>query len=176
MIIAVGSENKVKLEAVKRGFENAGYTDITIIGKNVPSGIPEQPFGHEETLTGARNRARNTLTHFPDADLIIGIESGVMEDNCDAAIIYCLIKDEDYEIEHYALSEKVKFPNECIDEARKRGFDTVTVGQIMQELGIVKDQKDPHLSLTGKSRTDYLTNTITQLVDDILRATPSPRF
>jgi len=94
MKITVGSENKIKIDAVKTGFEKAGFTDITVVGINVPSGVPEQPYGEAETCTGARNRARKTLEHFTDADIIVGIESGIMDDNCDVAIIYCLNADD----------------------------------------------------------------------------------
>lgn len=167
MKIAVGTENKVKLDAVKRGFEKAGFTDFTVVGVNVPSGISEQPFGETETLLGAKNRAQRTLDSYSDADIVIGIESGIMEDNCDLAIIYCLTEPEGYKIEHKKLSDKVQFPSESVEEARKRGFETVTVGQVMEEQGVVNNNKDPHLTLTGISRTVYLTEAITDLARDV---------
>lgn len=176
MIIAVGSENKIKLAAVQEGFERAGFTDITVVGFNAPSGIPEQPFGQEETLAGAKNRAQATLKHFKDPDLVIGIESGIMKDNTDVAIIYCLSKKDDYQNAYVDTSAKVAFPKQYVAEARERGFDTTTVGQVMMEHGIVKDQKDPHFSLTGKSRTAYLTDTIALLATNILAIESSPGY
>ena len=173
MLIAVGSENKIKLDAVRRGFEQAGFTDITVVGFNALSDVAEQPFGKDETLAGAKNRATATLTHFKDADIIVGIESGILEDNSDVAIIYCLNKNEDYDVEHIEMSEKVTFPADCVEEARQRGFATVTVGQVMKERGVVNDQTDPHLTLTGKSRTIYLTDTITKLTEKSLETQPS---
>jgi inosine/xanthosine triphosphatase len=172
MKIAVGSGNKIKIEAVKCGFEEAGFTDIEVVGIDVPSGVPEQPFGEEETTTGARNRAQRTKEAHEDADIIVGIESGIMADDCDMAIIVCLRRDEDDFHEHIGLSEKVPFPKEYIEEARIRDFAKVTVGQVMEEAGHVKDKKDPHLTLTGISRTKYLVATVTKLAEEILETKP----
>ncbi|MEO7963075.1 MAG: DUF84 family protein, partial [Gemmatimonadaceae bacterium] len=53
----------------------------------VPSGVPDQPWGDDETIRGARNRtvaARVAL----DADLGVGIEGGVIDEGavrCEAA-------------------------------------------------------------------------------------------
>ncbi|WP_336022237.1 inosine/xanthosine triphosphatase [Halobellus salinisoli] len=71
MQIAVGSGNPVKREATARVF-----AESTVIAESVPSGVAEQPMGHEETKTGARNRADAALG--ADAyDLGVGIEGGV---------------------------------------------------------------------------------------------------
>ena len=43
-----------------------------------------------------------------------------------------------------------------MEEARSRGFDTWTVGRVMQEKGIVKKHDDPHLDLSGRSRVEYM--------------------
>ncbi|WP_335999907.1 inosine/xanthosine triphosphatase [Halorientalis halophila] len=71
MRVAVGSENPVKVTATRRAFPD---TVVEPIG--VDSGVPEQPRGREETITGARNRAGAALTQ-TDADLGVGIEGGV---------------------------------------------------------------------------------------------------
>lgn len=44
----------------------------------VPSGVPDQPFGDEETIRGARNRAQAAREAL-DADLGVGLEGGVVE-------------------------------------------------------------------------------------------------
>ena len=74
MIIAVGSTNKVKLEAVKEAIRIIGI-NAEVIGLNVDSGVPPQPFCHE-TFIGAKNRAYNAL-RITKADLGIGIEGGI---------------------------------------------------------------------------------------------------
>ena len=173
MLIAVGSANKIKLDAVRRGFEQAGFEDIEVVGQDVPSGIPEQPYGQEQTLLGAQNRVHETLKYFPDADFVVGIESGVMKDNNDVAIVYCLSKDKE---EYTAQSEAVLFPSKSVEEARTRGFDKWTVGKVMEEQGVVKNNKDPHLCLSGKSRTDYLIAVIKTLAEEIFASKPLSGF
>ena len=165
--IALGSSNKIKLDAVKEGFSAAGL-EVDVVGESVESNVSEQPYGEDETRRGAENRALNTQPYFPDADFVIGIESGLMEDNHDQAIICCLLKTEGYKTPHIYYSDKVKFNDECIELARERGFSECTVGEVMQERGLIADKKDPHISLTGKPRARYLAETITKFAEDIL--------
>jgi len=73
MEIAIGSENPVKRSAVRRVRPDATLTMVA-----VDSGVPEQPRGREETVTGARNRARAALGA-TDADYGVGLEGGVVE-------------------------------------------------------------------------------------------------
>ncbi|MFA6710630.1 MAG: inosine/xanthosine triphosphatase [Candidatus Methanomethylophilaceae archaeon] len=72
--IAVGSMNPVKIEAVRSVMERI-YGDARITAVNVKSNVPEQPF-EEETVNGAKNRARSALGNH---DLSVGIEAGVFE-------------------------------------------------------------------------------------------------
>ncbi len=74
--IAVGSTNPTKVEAVRRIFGQA-YPGCEVIGLNVPSGVPEQPIGDEQTRHGAINRARAAL-EAAQADLALGLEGGVI--------------------------------------------------------------------------------------------------
>lgn len=72
--IVVGSANHVKVEAVRTVMERI-YGRVRVTGSDVPSGVPEQPFG-PQTREGAVNRARAALG---DHDLAVGIEAGVFE-------------------------------------------------------------------------------------------------
>lgn len=72
--IAVGSMNPVKIEAVRSVMERI-YGDARITAVNVKSDVPEQPF-EEETVNGAKNRARSALGNH---DLSVGIEAGIFE-------------------------------------------------------------------------------------------------
>ena len=57
--VAVGSKNPVKVGAVLEAFQKSfPSADITIHGFDVPSGVSDQPMGHEETRRGAITRAR----------------------------------------------------------------------------------------------------------------------
>jgi len=73
--VAVGSENPVKLQAVKEVFRNV-FGEVEIVSVKVDSDVPSQPFG-KETFKGALNRARKAL-YFADADFGVGIEGGVI--------------------------------------------------------------------------------------------------
>jgi inosine/xanthosine triphosphatase len=73
MHVAIGSENPVKVNAVERVVPDAETTAVA-----VDSGVPEQPWGREETVRGARNRA-NAARSATDADYGVGIEGGVAE-------------------------------------------------------------------------------------------------
>jgi inosine/xanthosine triphosphatase len=79
--VLIASQNPVKIEATRTGFSrlfpSATFTYESIA---VPSGIPDQPIGHMQTLTGARNRAHNALKARPDVDYAVGIEGGVAHD------------------------------------------------------------------------------------------------
>ena len=76
MRIHVGSENPVKLNAVRiavwyyRQFQGA-----EIKGINVNSGVSPQPKNVLETMLGAENRARAA---FQNCDYSVGLESGTI--------------------------------------------------------------------------------------------------
>lgn len=77
--VAVGSRNPVKVGAVRAVLLRCG-SGAHVLGLAQPSGVPDQPWGDEETLAGARNRARGTLLTDPSADLAVGLEGGVVRD------------------------------------------------------------------------------------------------
>ena len=68
--IVVGSQNPVKINAVKAHFHGE------VIGVDVDSGVAEQPWGDEETLLGAKQRARAALDK-SQASIGVGLEGGV---------------------------------------------------------------------------------------------------
>ncbi len=89
LLIAVGSTNPAKTSAVKAVCERA-FPGCTVVGVDVPSGVPEQPIGEDETSTGARNRARAALASVPGARMGMGLEGGVDREghliNCVAVV------------------------------------------------------------------------------------------
>jgi inosine/xanthosine triphosphatase len=76
--IAVGSGNPVKLGAVRAVMAPLA-PGAEVASVLVPSGVPDQPRGDEETIRGARARARAAMEAL-DADLGVGIEGGIVED------------------------------------------------------------------------------------------------
>ena len=75
--VAVGSTNPVKVGATDRVV--ADHIDADVVGIAVDSGVPEQPRGRAETVTGAENRAARALEAEPDATYGVGIEGGVAD-------------------------------------------------------------------------------------------------
>lgn len=74
----VGSTNPVKIAAATAILARVA-AQVQVTGIAVPSGVPDQPFGDEETQAGARQRARAALQATPEAQLGIGLEGGVVE-------------------------------------------------------------------------------------------------
>lgn len=61
------------MEAVLRKV----YAAPEVVAVTVDSGVPDQPFGDEQTRAGAVNRARKALAK-TDADLGVGLEGGLV--------------------------------------------------------------------------------------------------
>ena len=77
--IAVGSKNPVKLAAA-RAVVTRLAPKVVVEAVEVPSGVPDQPFGDEETIRGALARARAARERL-DADFGVGLEGGVVEES-----------------------------------------------------------------------------------------------
>lgn len=75
MRVAVGSKNPVKLRAVQRVFTRV-FGQVEVISREVSSGVSPQPFGFEETVRGAINRAKASFSD--DLNFSVGIEAGLI--------------------------------------------------------------------------------------------------
>jgi inosine/xanthosine triphosphatase len=75
--VAVGSTNPVKIGAVRAVLERV-RAGIKVDGISVLSDVPDQPWGDEETIRGARTRAERALAALK-ADLAVGLEGGLVE-------------------------------------------------------------------------------------------------
>lgn len=76
MKVVVGSKNPVKLNATRNVLEKI-YDDLIVSAIHVDSEVPDQPFGMDQTVEGAVNRAKNAYSD--EYDLSVGIESGLIE-------------------------------------------------------------------------------------------------
>ena len=72
--VRVGSLNRAKLEAVRRGLAPF-FDQLEVEALEGPSGVSEQPLGFDEILLGARARARQSVAA-GNCDLGAGIEDG----------------------------------------------------------------------------------------------------
>ena len=79
--VVVASNNPVKLQAVRRGFERM-FPDQSFAVRGLPaaSNVSDQPATDAETLQGAENRARNVRRLVPDASYWVGVEGGIEPD------------------------------------------------------------------------------------------------
>lgn len=75
MQVGVGSRNPVKLAVTRQAFDSIA-TPAEIAAVDVDSGVSEQPLGDEETIRGAKHRARAAAEGY---DIGIGIEGGVAD-------------------------------------------------------------------------------------------------
>ena len=76
MIIYVGSKNPVKVGAVQETIcDYPLLCDAVLHSFDSSSGVSKQPQSFEETVVGAKNRARSIFSH---CDYSFGIESGLL--------------------------------------------------------------------------------------------------
>ncbi len=172
MKVVVGSQNPVKLNATRNILEKI-YGEIDISSRDVGSGVPDQPFGLDQTIQGAINRAKNSYS--ADVDLSIGIESGLMETpNTLTGYIdlqWCAIFDG--EKVTLGVSSGFEYPPEVVKEV----LNGVEVGDVMDRItGIsnlgTKKGAVSHLSKDMLNRTEnteqcVLTAMIPRMNEDI---------
>jgi len=114
MKVAVGSLNELKIEAVRRVFEE--YFPRVFV-EAVSVDVPPQPIGFEETLRGAVRRGLEALRRL-DADYGVGIEAGLIQmpytitGYVDQHI--CAIIDRDERVTPLGFSASFEFPAEIV--------------------------------------------------------------
>jgi len=156
MLIAVGSKNPVKVRATKNVLEKI-YEHVEVTGIDVGSEVPDQPFGIDETIKGAINRAKNAYSD--EFDLGVGIESGLMEtpDSITGYIDlqWCAIFDG--QTITLGVSAGFEYPPEVIEEVL-RGKE---VGDVMDKVTGVDNlgQKTGAVSYLSKGLLDRTENT-----------------
>lgn len=75
MLVAIGSTNSAKVNALKNIAPRFGFS---VVAQTVPSNVSAQPRSDEETIRGARNRARNVIAA-ARSEIGIGLEGGITE-------------------------------------------------------------------------------------------------
>jgi inosine/xanthosine triphosphatase len=78
-ILAVGTQNPVKVKAVVHVAEKVLRGKSEVVQVEVESGVPSQPVGLEQTVKGAVNRARQAVSSVQGAEFGIGIEAGLVK-------------------------------------------------------------------------------------------------
>ncbi|MDR2698237.1 MAG: inosine/xanthosine triphosphatase [Candidatus Methanoplasma sp.] len=125
MRIAVGSANRIKVEAVRSVMERI-FGSVIVIPVEVESGVPKQP-AELETRTGAINRAAAALG---SNDLSVGIEAGVWPtDDGLYDFQYCAILDKEGRLT-VGIGPGFRYPDDVAELVSKG----MTVGEAFCEL------------------------------------------
>ncbi|MDO8582717.1 MAG: inosine/xanthosine triphosphatase [bacterium] len=82
MLIVVGSDNKIKVDAVRAAFKASYRCRFSLERLKAKSGVVRNPMDDVTCIVGARNRARYALDSNDAADLAVGIESGLSHIKC----------------------------------------------------------------------------------------------
>ena len=78
LVIAVGTKNPAKINAVQQAFEKMFPTDFVIVnGLSVISSVASQPMDTATSITGARHRAKEALLKDNTAIYGVGLEGGL---------------------------------------------------------------------------------------------------
>lgn len=106
--------NPAKIKAILHAFtEIFGEGSCHIDAISVESGVPEQPFGNEETRAGARNRVVNAREIRPEADFWVAIEAGI-----DDGSTFSWVVIEDRQQRGEARSATLPLPEVILQEVR----------------------------------------------------------
>ena len=85
--VVVGSTNPVKVAAVRAVLARCA-PQAHVEGVAVASGVPDQPWGDDETRDGAATRAAAALQLVEGAELAIGLEGGAVRE-ADGSVRTC---------------------------------------------------------------------------------------
>lgn len=78
MKVVVATQNPVKIESARAGFEKMfPDAEISVERVNASSDVADQPMSEEETYLWAKNRAFNAHQVMPDADYRVWFEAGI---------------------------------------------------------------------------------------------------
>jgi inosine/xanthosine triphosphatase len=154
--VIVGSKNPVKLNATRNILKKI-YSDLTVKGVDTDSEVPDQPFGLDQTVEGAINRAKNAFSD--EYDLSVGIESGLMEVPYTITgyidLQWCAIFDGDKIT--LGVSSGFEYPPQVINEV----LNGVEVGDVMDKVTGISDlgQKKGAVSHLSHDMLDRTENT-----------------
>lgn len=175
LTIALASSSLIKTQAVAQSLVDKHHWKVYPL-EGISSGVAEQPMNLEEIKEGASNRLSAAIKLKPRAGLYISVESGLIREPSakdsevyewvDRALV--IVKTKGREIS--ALTEGVLFPEDAVLKTMLKpgGLRLNTVGKVMLEMGLIKDHTDPHLELSGKSRAEYISETLSKLIDQLV--------
>lgn len=127
MKVLIGTKNKGKIEGAKKALEYY-FKDIEIQGIPVDSNVGEQPV-NDEIYIGARNRVKNLKKYAKknniNADLFLGIESGINNSLGRWMITNIAVIEDDENFESYGTSPSFPVPDKLVDDVIKTDLSQV---------------------------------------------------
>lgn len=136
--ISVGTKNSAKLEAVADLIKEYDFAEgVKLSSVKVDSGVSEQPKSLEETIMGAKNRAKSA---FSDCEISVGLESGLMKvpHTKSSFMNVCVCAIFDGENYHIGLSSAFEYPRKVIDLVLEEGMD---VSEAFLRSGLTENPK-----------------------------------
>lgn len=163
MIISLGSTNPIKIQALEETLKDYPMLeDARILSFAVPSGVSDQPLTLEETIRGAKNRAKHAYEACLVCTYSVGIESGLFEaPGTQTGFLetsVCCI----YDGKHYyiGLANSIELPPPILELVLKHNLN---LSQACYEVGLASDPKlgasEGLRGILTKSRINRKTNT-----------------
>ena len=137
MKIGIGTTSELKIRALENALSKCGG-EIEILSVKTDSGVPNQPFGFDEMMEGARNRAHGIISVM-HPDIAIAVESGLVEVGGKHFDIACVIVVTEDGEEFVSYSAGYFVPDWIIKEIKEKNTE---FGYITQRLSGDTD-KDP---------------------------------
>lgn len=141
MTLAIGSTNRIKIEALEEVIqEYPSLSGSKVIACQVSSDISNQPLTLEETIRGAKNRAKNAFVASAVCKYAFGVESGLFEapgtqSGFLEASICAIFDGTDY---HIGLSCGFEIPRQILDLILQQKIE---LNQACHDSGISSDLK-----------------------------------
>lgn len=165
--VLLGSLNPVKVESAKQVLEPLGFE---VESQGADSGVAKQPFSDDETILGARNRAKSIRS--VDSNCItIGLEAGVQEQDDKLILVnWGVLIDEDGN-EYLAGGTRIPI-SEDIAKYLYRGYELAEAIDLITNLKDVRSKQGSIGVMTNNlvQRTDIFTHIISLLVGQYLVA------
>lgn len=118
MKVLIATKNQGKIEGAKRALEHY-FKDIEIKGIAVESNVPDQPI-NKEIYIGAKNRVRNLKEYAKEnnieADLFLGIESGINDLLGRWMITNIAVIEDNNDFESYGTSPSFPVPDNLVQK------------------------------------------------------------
>lgn len=173
--IAVGSTNATKLRAVEIAAARF-FGRVVVEGVEVPSGVPGQPWGDDETAQGALNRAERARA-VGDADFGVGIEAGVAEGPFERLyVVHWAVAVDRSGAFGAGSGERFLLPAEIAADLHKGGELGPLLDRLVGVPGLARREGTVSL-LTGgrRSRTEILVVAVLHAFAALLRPWDAPR-